>query len=236
MVIDNTINKTIDDNLSKADIAKREVHKSSGKLSASMLSWPLQWQILKHLGVEQKPIDSYTLRKFYRGTSVEDWLVTQIPGIVEKQKFVQYRDVVGYIDAYVDSSGYEFKQGKMVHEIKSVSNAKYKNIITGKHPDEGHCLQACLYAMAIKSNYFAIDYVATDDLRVTTFIEQVKDWKDEVDAIINQYERQLVKKEIPVFEPRYAWQKNVMYNNYPEWAGLTKEEIEEKVKRLQIVI
>lgn len=167
---------------------------------------------------------------------MEDWLVTQIPGIIEKQKFVEYRGVVGYMDVYVDASSYEFSQSRMVHEIKSVTNAKFKNITTGSKPDEGHCLQACLYAKAVKCNYFAIDYVASDDLRVTTFIQETKDWSKEVDNIIDAYNEQLLKGEIPVFEPRYAWQKNKIYNNYPEWSDLTEEEIKEKVKRMGLHI
>lgn len=234
MITDPTITKAIDHNLTQEQENRDNTHVSSGKLSASMLSWPLQWQILKALKVEPKPFDLYTLRKFLRGRTVEDWLITQMPGVVEKQKFVKYREVVGYIDAYVDSSGYEFKEGKMVHEIKSTSNAKFKNISNSEQPDPGHCLQACLYAMAMKTNYFAIDYVASDDLRVITFILKTEDYSKQVDQIIDNYDAQLVKKVVPIFEPLYAWQKNVKYSTYPEWAELTKEEIEDKCKRLNI--
>ena len=234
MIIDQTITRAIDKNLTQEQDNRDNTHISSGKLSASMLSWPLQWQILKHLKVEPKPFDLYTLRKFLRGRTVEDWLVTQMPGIVEKQKFVEYRGVVGYIDALVDSSGYEFKEGRIVHEIKSTSNAKFKNITDSNQPDPGHCLQACLYALALKTNYFAIDYVASDDLRVTTFILETKDYVNNVNKIIDNYDAQLAKKEVPVFEPLYAWQKNIKYATYPEWIELTEDEIEEKCKRLNI--
>jgi len=234
MIVDKTIERTIDKILIEDDKKRSSEHTSSGKLSASKLSWPLQWQILDHYKVASKEIDAYTLRKFLRGRTVEDWLVTQIPGIVDKQKFVTYRDVVGYMDVYVDSSNYEFKNGNIPHEIKSVSNAKYKMIETNKVPDEAHCLQACLYALAMKSDYFAVDYVATDDLRVTSFIMEAKDYAKQVNRIIDTYNEQLLKKEIPVFEPLYAWQKNKTYNNFPEWSDLTQEEINEKVKRLNI--
>jgi hypothetical protein len=234
MIIDQTITRAIDKNLTQEQDNRDNTHISSGKLSASMLSWPLQWQILKHLKVEPKPFDLYTLRKFLRGRTVEDWLVTQMPGIVEKQKFVEYRGVVGYIDALVDSSNYEFKEGRIVHEIKSTSNAKFKNITDNNQPDPGHCLQACLYALALKTDYFAIDYVASDDLRVTTFILKTGDYSKEVDRIISDYDSQLGKKEVPAFEPLYAWQKNIKYATYPEWIELTKEEIKEKCKRLGI--
>jgi hypothetical protein len=231
-VIDQTITRAIDKALLKEEETRNKEHKSSGKLSASMLSWPLQWQILKSLEVEQKPVDTYTLRKFLRGRTVEDWLVTQIPGIIEKQKFVEYKEVVGYIDVFVDTSNYEFKAGKMPHEIKSVTNAKFSMITKNNAPDEAHCLQACLYALATDSEYFAIDYVASDDLRVFTFVLKTEDYTKKVNEIITAYQAQLLKDEVPVFEPLYAWQKNKMYNNYPEWSELTIEEIKEKVKRL----
>ena len=67
LTIDNTLNEIIDAKLMAKNKEKEANHKSSGKLSASMLSWPVQWQILKLLGVEQPPYDPYTLRKFKRG-------------------------------------------------------------------------------------------------------------------------------------------------------------------------
>jgi hypothetical protein len=234
MIVDKTIERTIDKNLIQEQESRDKKHVSSGKLSASKLSWPLQWQVLSALKVEPKAFDTYTLRKFLRGRSVEDWLVTQIPGIVEKQMFVEYRNVVGYIDAYVDTSEYEFKAGKMPHEIKSTTNAKFANIIKSSQPDDGHCLQACLYALATKSEYFAIDYVASDDLRVHTFVLKTEDYKKKVDRIITNYDNQMEKRTIPVFEPLYAWQKSVKYSTYPEWAELTEDEIKDKCNRLGI--
>lgn len=234
MLVDQTITKAIDKNLNQEQEDRDSTHVSSGKLSASMLSWSLQWQILKHLKVEPKPFDVYTLRKFLRGRTVEDWLITQMPGIIEKQKFVEYKSVVGYVDAYIDTAEYENNVGKIPHEIKSTSNAKFLNITKNAEPDDSHCLQACLYALAMKSDHFALDYVATDDLRVHTFILKTKDYAKRVEQIIDNYDKQLLKKEIPVFEPLYTWQRNVKYSTYPEWAELTAEEIKEKCKRLNI--
>src|SRR5574343_1128221 len=69
-------------------------HVSSGKLSASMLGQPTQWQVLKVIGVPGDSLEEYVTRKFARGNDVEEWLVNQMPGIVEKQKLVEYKNVV----------------------------------------------------------------------------------------------------------------------------------------------
>jgi len=70
-----TIDNYIDNKISKKVVEEnkqRELnHVSSGRLSASMLGEPLQWQILKIKGVKPKEIDEYTLRKFIRGKDVE---------------------------------------------------------------------------------------------------------------------------------------------------------------------
>ena len=42
-------------------------HTPSGKLSASILTWPVQWQILKWLGVEQGYHSVEKLGTFRRG-------------------------------------------------------------------------------------------------------------------------------------------------------------------------
>lgn len=231
---DNYINDHIDKILTEANEKKSRKHKSSGKLSAGMLGSPLQWQILKHLNVEQRPIDAYTLRKFKRGVDIEAWLQKHIPGLIDDQKFVEYRQTVGYIDALVDTESYNYPVGIIPHEIKSVTNAKYKWITSRGVPDDGHILQAGLYALAIGSDHFAIDYIASDDLRLTSFLLETKDYKERIDNIIDEYQEQLKKKEIPVFVPLQKWQANKIYNNYPSWSDLNQEEIKEKAKRLGI--
>jgi hypothetical protein len=163
------IDSHIDRHISKVLLAKnsidKEEHISSGKLSASMLGKPLQSQILKVMGVPQKDVDEYVLRKFQRGKDVEDWLVKNIPGIVEAQKPALYRDVVGFIDVVVDTKDYDFKCGVIPLECKSVTNLKYKNIQREGKADRGHILQACLYALSEKTSHFSICYIASDDLQ-----------------------------------------------------------------------
>lgn len=210
----------------------RDEHISSGKLSASMLGKPLQEQILKVKGVPPKEVDEYTLRKFQRGKDVEDWLVKNLPALITTQKPVEYRNVVGLIDAVVSTSGWEKDFGQIPLEVKSVTNAKYKNIIRSGEADRSHILQACLYALAENKPYFAICYIASDDYRITTMIFKTADYKAEVDSIIDKFEAQLASEMIPMFEAIEKWQENKMYAAYPDWIDLTFEEVNKKYKEL----
>ncbi len=232
MINDTWFDDLISKKLLEAERLERVHHVSSGKLSASMLGWPLQWQMLKMLGVPMKQNDSYTLRKFLRGKQIEEWLVGQLDAVVKKQMPVEYRGCVGYIDAVVQHNGHvpQIKDMVLPHEVKSVTNMKYKRIDKTKEADPQHKLQACMYALALKKPYYAIDYVASDDLRVNTYVYKTVDLKAEVDKIITEFEIAFKSKTVPTFTPRYDWQKNPMYNNYPEWAELTQNEINKKIK------
>lgn len=230
MRIETHLDKLISQRLIEANDKERENHKSSGKLSASMLGQPLQWQILKTIGVPPKPFDEYTLRKFKRGKDIENWFISEIsPNF--KQPFVEYRSTIGYVDLnLVQDESFDFKLGEMPHEVKSVSNAKFKRITKLKEADRGHRLQATLYALAQNKDYYAIDYIASDDLRIETYIYETKDTKDEVDEIITKFQEQLKLKVVSVFEPIEKWQANPEYQNYPAWATLTAEECMDKLK------
>lgn len=235
MIIDNYLDNLIADNFLKEEKQRNETHISSGKLSASMLYQPLQWQVLKCKGIQQKPFDEYTLRKFFRGKMIENWLLTQIDGLQKtekdgKQDFVEYKGVIGFVDAMVDMSNWNEKLGIIPHEIKSVSNAKFKRILQRKEADKGHLLQGALYALAKGTEYFAIDYVASDDLRVKTWIYKTADYKDEIDQIIKDFNEAMAKEEIPEFVAKENWQANLEYNNYPDWSELKSPELEAKYK------
>ena len=130
-MIDSTIDNQIRDELKKRNEEEAAKHKSSGKLSASMLGLPLQWQVLKVLGVPGREFDDYTLRKFQRGKDVESWLMKFLRA-AEKQKFVEYRNCVGYVDALVDTSGWEQNHGVIPLDVKSVANMKFKRV-EGEH-------------------------------------------------------------------------------------------------------
>lgn len=229
MKIDNTIDKLISQKLRAENILERENHISSGKLSASMLGQPLQWQVLKAIGVPAKEIDEYVLRVFKRGKDIEEWLVNQFTGLVETQKPVIYRNVVGFVDAVVDTKGYEFDEGIIPFEVKSVKNSKYKRIIEQIAPDHSHILQGALYALAMDVKSFSVYYVAADDLRVTSFVLPTDAYRTEIDRVIDRYDNQLNMRLVPKFVPIEAWQSILQYNNYPEWANLTDSQIVDKL-------
>lgn len=223
-MIDNYLDNLIRDKILEDQANnKRE---PSGKLSASKLYWPLQWQILGTQFGLKSNFDEYTLRKFQRGKDVEDWFIKQIEP-KEKQKFLEYRGVIGYCDSVVDTANWDTKIGIIPLEVKSVANAKFKHLeATGA--DKGHILQNAFYALALKTDYHAITYIASDDYRVLTLIHRTEESRKEIEKIIDEFEKAVESKTIPVFEPRENWQKSLRYNNFPEYAGLSKEELKER--------
>lgn len=221
------LDKYIEEKLVAENEKDSLAHISSGKLSASMLGQPLQWQILKIIGVPGDALEEYVTRKFARGNDVEDWLVNQMPGIVEKQKLVEYKNVVGYVDAIVDMKAWNLEFETLPHEIKSVSNMKYKRITKSAEPDKSHCLQACLYALALDTKQFCIDYVASDDYRVETYMLDTRDYSQEVENIISNFDNQLRMGLVPEFEAYLDWQDNEKYANYKRFKGLNSEQIDD---------
>ena len=237
LLTDNTIDKLVSKALVDATNTEKENRTPSGKLSASMLYMPVQWQVLKTIGVSQKPFDEYTLRKFKRGNHVEEWLISHMLNVIEKQKFVEYKGAIGYVDAIVDSKGYEVEKGIIPHEIKSVSNAKFKRITTAGSPDMGHIYQACFYAMAIDADYFAIDYVSTDDYRIETYVIATEKYKKQVDDAIKAFNDAMALYKatgtIPAFEAKEKWMANVQYNNYPTFVELSADEASKLAKKMK---
>lgn len=228
MIKDYTLDRQIGTKILELNRLERLAHEASGKLSGSILAWPLQWQILKIAGVEPKPFDEFTLRTFQRGKDVEDRIVGWTDNIVAKQLKGFYRDVICFVDIVVKYDGDipQLKGLTLPHEVKSVTNAKFSRIVgtktkPGNGADPQHKLQACHQALAIGSDYFAIDYVASDDLRVETYIYETKEYKAEVDKIIDEYNNALIEFQqtgkIPAFEARYSWQANPKYATYPDW-------------------
>ena len=222
MLKDVTLDRVIGENVLRKFDEDREAHIPSGKLSASILGNPLQWQVLKVIGVPTD-FDEYVKRKLQRGKDVEDWIMKQLPGLVEGQKEIEYRGVVGYVDAVVDMKDYDFKCGVIPHEIKSVSNAKYLRIVgkggkPGQGADHSHCLQVALYALAMGSEYGAIDYIATDDYRIETYIIKAADFKAEIDGIINKFDEAISSGYVPEFVEKEVWQSNQKYNSYYEFS------------------
>jgi hypothetical protein len=229
-MIDYTLDREISINVIKKFDEDREAHTPSGKLSASILGNPLQWQILKVIGVPSE-FDEYVKRKLQRGKDVEDWVVKHIKGLEETQKEVSYRNVIGYVDALVDTKNYDNPCGVVPHEIKSVANAKYKNIVRVEEADHSHCLQSSLYALALGTECSFIDYIASDDYRCLSFIVKTAHFKDEIDSIIDNFNLTIKQGIVPEFSAKEPWQSNPKYNSFPDFAGLSSEEATEKLKK-----
>lgn len=219
MIIDNKIQELIYDDLVTLDAERSALHTPSGLLSASMLYQPLRFQIMKSIGVPAKSIEPYVLGKFQRGNDVEEWYVNKLDkfGLLEdKQVEVHYRGAIGYIDAVVKPTNLNFKECK-IHEVKSVTNAKLKQIASTGKVDYHYRLQGTFYALAKGEKYYAIDVISAEDLRVTSYIFDIRDTQKDVDEIISKYGNALKawneKGELPPFEvhPEVPWTANFEY-------------------------
>ena len=230
MLKDNYLDRFIGEKLSKENDKAKSERKPSGKLSASKLYLPVQWQILTNKFKLTSKLDDYTLRKFQRGKDVEDWFISQISP-KETQKFLEYRGVIGYCDSIVDTSNWDNPVGVIPLEVKSITNMNFK-WIAKEGAKKGHIIQNSLYATAFKSDYHAISYLASDDYRVMTFIFKTENTKEEIDKIIDEYEEALKIDTIPVFKAREKWQENLKYNSFPEFVGMKEEELKIKYQEL----
>jgi hypothetical protein len=226
-VLDNSVQKYIEESLMRDNAEREALHEPSGLLSASMLYQPLRYQILKAIGVPRKQIDAYTLGKFKRGRDVEDWYVGQLKNmgvLLDAQRKIMYRGAIGFADAIVDSDKMLFKQGAMPHEVKSVTNAKLKRIVaTGV--DWHYKMQGCFYALGEGRSHYSIDIVSAEDYRPRTYIFDVAELKNDVNKAIDNYDKALelwkTERKLPKFEanPRVMWTANLAYSMFAEeWA------------------
>lgn len=210
------VNPRINELITERVLAENEEREPSGRLSASRLGWPLQWQMLWHYKVPRNKVDEYTLRKFQRGHDVEERIMKWLaPNDNQMQVEVEYRGVVGVADVVLE---YPI-------EVKSVTGRGFKYKQT-EGMSYSHRLQAELYAKALGYDKFAVAYVASDDYRVLTFEEPVS---NEVDRIIDQYEKQVAMGTVPLFASREPWQAIAAYNPYSEWQKLGTEGIAAKL-------
>lgn len=219
MIIDNKIQELIYEDLVALDSERSALHEPSGLLSASMLYQPLRFQIMKSIGIPTKTIEPYVLGKFQRGNDVEDWYVGKLEKfelLEGKQVEVHYKGAIGYIDAVVRPEKLNFKECN-VHEVKSVTNAKLKQIATTGKVDYHYRLQGTFYALARGEKYYAIDIISAEDLRVTSYIFDVADTQKDVDEIIAKYDQAMEAwkrdRTLPVFEvhPEVPWTANLEY-------------------------
>lgn len=220
--VDPTIQKLIAEKVLAAN-AEYEAREPSGRLSASRLGWPLQWQMLHKLKVKGKPIDEYTLRKFQRGHDVEDRIMRWLAPSPDKMQVpVNYRGVVGLADVVLE----------IPVEVKSTTNMAFKHR-QKEGVSRGHKLQAELYAKALGYKMASVAYVASDDYRVLCFEFPVT---DEVDSVIDRYEAQVAHGTVPVFVAEEKWQAMTDYNPYPDFMKLDEQEIVQKLTEMGVVV
>jgi len=220
------INKLITKRLRAEDEERSKNHVSSGKLSASQLGYPIQWQVLKYLS-QRKGVDNYTLAKFRRGRDVEDFIIDSIRwNKIKLQDQVEclYRNVIGYLDIYTPD--------KEVIEVKSITNMDFKWVIKRNKAKHGHILQACLYALALKQNDFSVLYVASDDYRTKLFTFKTVTYKKEVDQIISKFDLTIKARVIPEFEAIEKWNTNKKYNSFIDWVDLKKDQLAKRASKL----
>lgn len=245
-IIDQSLNKVIDDNLVAENEAREHEHESSRKLSASMLYQPLRFQVLKTIGAPRRPFDVYLLGKFARGVQCEDWFVEQLKKVgllIETQKQLSYRDCIGFADAVVDTDKMFAKKGIIPYEIKSVNNAKLKRI-QATEVDYHYRLQACLYALAMGVTHYAVVVISGEDLQRYPYIFNVDDGgiKTDVEKAISAYqeamknwnENRVLPKFLP--NPKVPWTADLKYAMFEEfWATASDTEVIKKLTELGLV-
>ena len=238
------INKQINQHRIEDNEKKSVEHKENSMakdrlgLSAGMLFQPVRFQVLKTLGVPRRPFDAYTLGVFEIGNDVETKLVNSLEraGVLLKGKdveahnlqwdeskdeaFGEYRGVVGYVDAVVDTSVMEQDWGVMPWECKSVTSYKLKHIKkTGV--DWHHKLQASLYALAMGKDKFAVTIISKEHPDPMVHIFDTSEMKHEVDQIISNYmvamENWKKDRTLPALESgKVAWAVNPKYAMFEE--------------------
>jgi hypothetical protein len=225
-----------DQELIKRLVQQAEVKEPSGRLSATRLTWPTQWQVLWTLKVptspelwQEKPDKMNTLhfRHFARGAQCEEWLEKVFPPL-EKQVEVNYRGWVGYIDRMENGELFGVDHD-VPHEIKSVKADKwYKMFQEGEpEPQYDHVLQANFYALAKELPTFALTYLKSDTLESRTFVYDAGDFQGEVDKQIDEYDEAMKSGTIPKFKAKIDYQKNPKYNQYWEYMGMKEKELQD---------
>ncbi|HMS92501.1 MAG TPA: hypothetical protein PKC05_03330 [Candidatus Saccharibacteria bacterium] len=234
--LNTTLEKQITATIRAEYEAESAKHEPSGKLSAGQLGKPLLEQVLKVIGVPQRPVEDYALGLFRRGNSVED----NILGLLkpdETQVEVEYRNCVGIVDAIKDGEVYEIKSVKNSQwQYLDPNNDKKRRTPDGMQSVYGgvkyaHALQGALYALALKKPSFTVIYASADDLRTLPHTIETKEMQREVDKIISEVEQALLNHNLPKWKAREDWQeKYPQYSSYPDWISLDPELAMTKLK------
>ena len=135
------------------------------------------------------------------------------------QDLATYRGCIGYIDSVIDTDKMQAKKGIIPNEIKSVTNAKMRRVKkTGI--DWHYKIQACLYALAMGTEYYAVTIISSEDLRSDMQIFRVSEMKRDVDHAISEYMKAMKNykrdRSLPKFEANehVKWTGNLKYAMY----------------------
>lgn len=231
-----TIQSLIDNLLLKENEIESKKHISSNKLTAGFLYQSKRFQLLKYLGVEKKQLDPFTLRKFERGKDIEKSYLRKLKAVgilKDKQKEVEYRGVIGVVDAIVDHKKLNDNLGIVPHEVKSVTNRNFSYLKKRQKVSRNHSLQAGFYALALKKEFYSVDYIASDDGRELIIPMRTENIKLEIDIIINEFEEMIKNKTVPDWKVSEKWQNIPQYMAYsPIWATLNANEFRNKLESI----
>ena len=133
-----------------------------------------------------------------------------------------------------EMSGYDVAKAIRSFESKRswITNMKFKWLLKDAQSSRGHKLQSGLYSLALNLPKFSVLYVASDDYRTLHLVYDTKDIKDEVDTVIDVFNKTWKLKKIPIFEVIEKWQSNLMYNSFPDWVNHKETKLNEIAKRL----
>lgn len=226
MLIDNYINKVID-NLLSAETKETDNH-----LTPGMLGLPVQWQILNHLGVTRKPLDDYTRRRHKNIERTREWIENLIPDTSTSSR-KHYGVCTCPPITIVDTRDWNQNYGTIPLILKPVSNANFAYIKKENIPGQHHILEAAAFALGNNAKYSALSYIALDDLRVKTYIIDSGKYKEKIDEILAVFNECLFIEKIPLFVPVENWQVQIRYNPYPTFSTLNDKELDEIAEKLR---
>lgn len=216
------IDTLIRNTLRKQDSEEKARHEPSGKLSAGMLYKPLLEQVLKLVGVPERPSDDYSLRLFARGRQVEDWVLSMLEG--PEQVECNYRGAIGFLD--------KLRNGEVV-EVKSIKRSQVR-WLKKEGAKWSHKLQAGMYALSLDKPEYTIVYACADDFETFTFTEPTSEIQPDIDRIITEVAKQLKSGELPEFIGREDYHNTPdyasKYSAFPDWVVLDQATAMEKLK------
>lgn len=160
-------------------------------------------------------------------------------GEVKLQLKAGYRGGTGFVDLAQRNNG-----TIIYHEIKSATKMAYDRVAaSGRYKGEvnvekeigvpyyHHCQQLAYYCLGDEINTAFLHYFNADDYRLTTFVLNPLDYKEEIDKEIDDIQEVFITKELPAWEGFLGYHKAYMKSTYPDWNTLSPDEMMDKLER-----